>query len=232
MGSHTSKPYNPDIAKVFYRAGYIESQRGIQKICDACKKLGVKEPEYIVHGEDIMVKFRALKSAEAVDGVTEKVTDKVTEKVTDEVTGTLKESDKRILGLLQETPTATYTEIADKLNISRKTVSQRIKLLRDSGLIVRNGSARKGYWELMALSDIRVSKRVIDRVTDEVTQNTVENDKRILEILHETPTATYVEIADKLNVSRKTVSKRIKLLKDSGLIVRIGSDKKGYWKLI
>ena len=25
LGSHTSKPYNPDIARVFYRAGYIES---------------------------------------------------------------------------------------------------------------------------------------------------------------------------------------------------------------
>ena len=64
LGAHTSKPYNPDIARVFYRAGYIESWgRGIQKICDACKNLGVDEPEYIVHGEDIMVKFKALQSA-------------------------------------------------------------------------------------------------------------------------------------------------------------------------
>ncbi len=36
----------PDIARVFYRAGYIESWgRGIQKICDACKNLGAEEPE-------------------------------------------------------------------------------------------------------------------------------------------------------------------------------------------
>ena len=64
LGAHTSKPYNPDIAKVFYRAGYIESWgRGIQKICDACKNLGADEPEYIIHGEDIMVKFKALQSA-------------------------------------------------------------------------------------------------------------------------------------------------------------------------
>lgn len=59
--SHTSKPYNPDIARVFYRAGYIESWgRGIQKICDACKNLGAEEPEYIVYGEDIMVKVKTL----------------------------------------------------------------------------------------------------------------------------------------------------------------------------
>lgn len=85
LGSHTSKPHNPDIARVFYCAGYIESWgRGIQKICEACKNLGVEEPEYIVHGEDIMVKFKALQSAkvpetkipklqnEALDGALEK----------------------------------------------------------------------------------------------------------------------------------------------------------------
>ena len=67
LGSHTSKPYNPDIAKVFYRAGYIESWgRGIQKICDACKNLGAEEPEYIVHGEDIMVKLKALDSKKPI----------------------------------------------------------------------------------------------------------------------------------------------------------------------
>ena len=38
MEPHDSKPYNPDIANVFYRAGYIEHWgRGIQKICDPCE---------------------------------------------------------------------------------------------------------------------------------------------------------------------------------------------------
>lgn len=47
--------------------GYLESWgRGIQKICDACKALGAEEPEYIVHGADIMVKFKALQSIETV----------------------------------------------------------------------------------------------------------------------------------------------------------------------
>ncbi len=68
LKTHSSKPFNPDIARVFYRAGYIESWgRGIQKICDDCKNLGTDEPEYIVHGEDIMVKFHALQSAKVSD---------------------------------------------------------------------------------------------------------------------------------------------------------------------
>lgn len=144
LGSHTSKPYNPDIARVFYRAGYIESWgRGIQKICDACKSLGAEEPEYIVHGEDIMVKFTALQSAKVTDKVTEKVTDKVTEKVFD----TLTESEKKVLEMLEDNPFATYMEIADKLTVSRKTVSQKIRMLKDKGIIIRVGSAKKGYWK-------------------------------------------------------------------------------------
>ncbi len=54
----------------------------------AGKNLGANEPEYIVHGEDIMVKFKALQSA--------RVTEKVTKKVT--------ESEKRILMILNEKP--------------------------------------------------------------------------------------------------------------------------------
>ena len=78
-----------------------------------------------------MVKFVALQSA--------KVTEKVTEK--------LMESEQRILDILSENPAATYVDIAEKLHVSRKTVSQKIKLLKDKGIIIRVGSAKKGYWE-------------------------------------------------------------------------------------
>jgi len=33
--------------------------RGIEKICEACKKNGISKPEYTLHPEDIMVKFMA-----------------------------------------------------------------------------------------------------------------------------------------------------------------------------
>ena len=47
MSKHASSPYNPNIAHVFYLAGFIESWgRGIEKICSACEKDGVPQPEY------------------------------------------------------------------------------------------------------------------------------------------------------------------------------------------
>ena len=51
MKPHHSKPYNPNIANVFYRAGYIENWgRGVEKICDACKELGADLPKYEILG--------------------------------------------------------------------------------------------------------------------------------------------------------------------------------------
>ena len=53
------------------------------------------------------------------------MTEKVTKKVTDKTYGALTESEKKIL------------EIADRLTVSRKNVSQKIKVLKDKGIISR-----------------------------------------------------------------------------------------------
>ena len=64
MQPHDSIPYNPDIANVFYRAGYIETWgQGIHKICDECIALGADIPKYEIVGTGLRVYFPALKSA-------------------------------------------------------------------------------------------------------------------------------------------------------------------------
>lgn len=64
MEPHKSRPYNPDIANTFFRAGYVETWgRGIQKICEECKHYGIPGWEYKVLGGDITVKFIAIKSS-------------------------------------------------------------------------------------------------------------------------------------------------------------------------
>lgn len=45
LGKHTSEPYNPLVAKVFYRAGDIETWgRGMEKVIDACKENDFPSP--------------------------------------------------------------------------------------------------------------------------------------------------------------------------------------------
>ena len=64
MASHESKPYNPDIANVFYRAGYIERWgRGIEKNYEACKEIGADLPIYQLIGTGLHVRMNALQSA-------------------------------------------------------------------------------------------------------------------------------------------------------------------------
>ena len=50
----------------------------------------------------------------------------------------------------------------------------------------------------------------------------IENNKKI----------TAVEIGEKLGIGLRTVKRKIKELKDNGIIARIGSDKTGHWKVL
>ncbi len=63
--------------------------------------------------------------------------------------------------------------------------------------------------------------------TDRVT----EEERKVTELLRIDSSYTTIKMAQMLGISRKTVSKRLKSLKDKGIIERVGSDRKGYWKL-
>ena len=56
-------------------------------------------------------------------------------------------------------------------------------------------------------------------------------EKEILEIIIENPEITQVNIANRLGTTPKTVQRGIATLKTKGIIERVGSNKKGYWKI-
>ena len=74
---------------------------------------------------------------------------------------------------------------------------------------------------------VRIPNRVNDRVTEKVT----EKEKKVLELLFEDPGFTMPALAEKMNVSRKSIANYLKSLREKNIIERIGSDKKGYWKI-
>jgi len=151
MAKHTSAPYNPALANVFYLAGYIESWgRGVEKICLACKEDGVPNPEYSVSLGDIMIKFtapedRIIRTDGRLtdDHATEKTTRSVIKRITKAAVW-----EQAIIELIRENPNYTTAELANELSVSRQMVSRRIKTLKDKGIIVRRGSPTKGYWEI------------------------------------------------------------------------------------
>ena len=74
---------------------------------------------------------------------------------------------------------------------------------------------------------IRVTEKVTDQVIDEVSELEYE----VLKLLNEDPGYTTVQLAEKMSVTRKTISAYIKSLKEKDIIERIGSDRKGHRKI-
>ena len=62
-------------------------------------------------------------------------------------------------------------------------------------------------------------------------QNDTVNDT-VFVLIKQNKNLTTTEISERLKVSLSTVKRKIKDLKENGIIERIGSDKVGYWKVI
>ena len=139
MGKHASLPYNPDIAHIFYLAGFIESWgRGIEKICDSLKADNLPMPEYTVHPGDIMIKFT---------GPEDRIV-RVNNKVNDRVNVHVNDRESALLNYLAQDPGYTVTQLAEMMNVSRKTRAGYLKALKEKGAIERIGTTRTGYWRI------------------------------------------------------------------------------------
>ena len=73
--------------------------------------------------------------------------------------------------------------------------------------------------------------RSAEALSEKLSDKFSDKEQRVLKLLMEDPGFTSVQIADQLNVSRVSVTKYLKALKEKGVISRIGSDRKGYWKI-
>ena len=71
-------------------------------------------------------------------------------------------------------------------------------------------------------------KRWQNLINEELTGN----EKRILLELINNPSVPYDQLVIDLKISRRTVSRVFVSLVEKGYIERIGTNKKGYWKII
>ncbi len=79
---------------------------------------------------------------------------------------------------------------------------------------------------------IRTGTRVTEEVTLGVTLGVTLKEQAVLDVIKHNPEITYEELAEQMKLSRKTVSKHVKSLKDKGAIKRNGSKKEGSWEII
>lgn len=59
-----------------------------------------------------------------------------------------------------------------------------------------------------------------------------DTERKIIEMLINDPTLTAEKISMKIEKSKRTAERYLKALQEKGFILRTGSDKKGYWKII
>ena len=96
--------------------------------------VGISEPEYTVHPNDIMMMFKANMIAVAQKN--------------DTVNDTVNDTANAILALIKQNPSITYEDLTEKTGKSRRTISRIITELKTTGTIARVGSDKTGHWIL------------------------------------------------------------------------------------
>ncbi len=135
---HPSKPFNPDIAKVFFLAGFIESWgTGINKIINESKKFNEIIPSFKIDN-GLWVEFRFKKLGNELG---ERLGERLGEKFSK-----LSENRKVILISILENSAVTIAELSQKIGISTTAIEKNIKYLKENKLIKRVGSDTLGNW--------------------------------------------------------------------------------------
>jgi len=154
--SHPSKPFNPDIANVFFRAGLIESWgRGIEKIETECKNIGLPPPKYDYSSSSFKIEINAKSAFEQI-----KVQHDFSSDAKDDITSGangganggakyLTDRQNEVLDLIKQNPRIAYRELAEKLGINNSAAQGHIKALKSKGVIERDGGTR-GYWKIIS----------------------------------------------------------------------------------
>ncbi len=147
--SHSSKPRNPNLARIFYMAGLIEHWgRGIEKIITQTVAGGLQEPQFKDFCNGLQVTFfRNMKLQNP--GKKEDLHDKLHDKLHDNCTTKA----QRIIDLMRQRPKITGQQIADELGLSIRTVRTEILNLRNNNLVTRIGSNKNGHWIVLDLPE-------------------------------------------------------------------------------
>lgn len=84
----------------------------------------------------------------------------------------------------------------------------------------------------MGVNDTTLHAKSQNMYVNEESLHVKSLSQMILNIIKKNPETTYQTLIQELDVSRETIRKTIKKLKNNGVIKRIGSDKTGHWDII
>ena len=142
LGEHPSRPFNPSVANVFFRAGEIEAWgHGIQRIFNACRKAGTPKPKINYEPGEISIEFPFASNYMKVVSGGSSTTGRLDER--------LSENRAAIVRIMRSNSSITVTEIGKLIGISRTATDKNIQYLKKEGWIRRVGPAKGGKWEVL-----------------------------------------------------------------------------------
>ena len=158
---HSSEPFNPNLAQVFFKSGLIEAWgRGFDKIRAGCEEYGGELPAYEILENGIMVLCKAcpsylemLKSdtmtgSEGKAGRGKKVAEKHGE-VAEKVAEKINETESRIIALIRSDAHITQKMLSEAIGLTRQYIGRRMDSLQTRNIIRRVGPAKGGHWEVV-----------------------------------------------------------------------------------
>ncbi len=167
MNGH-SKLRNRVIANVFSQMGLVESWgTGIRRIMEAAKSYDLLTPEFQVF--DNMFRVNLFRSV--LPMVNQKNIGETSEEHRKNIGETLEEhrrsigrtseeqysiekddlnaTQQKIIELLATDSRMTGARVAEQIGVSRRNVESNIKKLKEQGILIRHGSTKGGYWEIV-----------------------------------------------------------------------------------
>lgn len=162
MSGH-SRLRNRTIANVLGQMGLVESWgTGIKRIMKAAEDYSLPVPEFQTFDNMFRVNlFRPLSSGNCTPSEKHRRSigetsvnhrrsiGEASEKIMINKEA-LNDTQRKILNLLAENTQLSAAKIAEHIGISRRNVESNMKKLKDQGILIRHGSPKNGYWEIIS----------------------------------------------------------------------------------
>jgi len=223
---HESEPRNERIAHVLYLRKTIETWgRGFDRIRSECEKEGVPPPTVVE--KDGYVRLTFARTVQLSKNSVQLNSESCTE------TGKVgKKRGQEIVGQKQETKVGQKPEKASQkctAEVSQKLekVSQKseAKVSQKSGKV----SQKSGQSDMRLTEIRRRAACSIDVVLPSLRRDVRKNLENVMVAIGVNPYVTICEISKQIHVSVATVKNAEALLKEVGLLYRIGGDRGGHW---
>ena len=158
MNGH-SKIRNKGIANIFSQMGLVEAWgSGIKRILNEAEEYGLPKPRFQEFDNMFRVElFRnpypmtddKEKHRRSIGEASEKHRRSIGEASEKQRKADLNDTQQKIVKLLSENPQLSAVKLAEKIGVASRNIENNIKMLKEYGILIRHGSPKNGYWEVV-----------------------------------------------------------------------------------